>query len=139
MPAETKVPPGYVPAPLDEGFLHLVGPLFSKRTPDGHHVIAFRAGAQHLNRYGVVHGGMLAVLADVAVGMNMSRVTPQFEAMVTVNLSMDYLGSAHEGAWIEATPVLTKTGGRVRFGRCDLHADGVLVASAHATFYKRAG
>lgn len=128
-------PPGYAPAPLDEGFLDLVGPLHAKRGADGVYTIAFRAGAAHVNRYGVVHGGMLATLADVAIGMNLARVTDAVETTLTLNLSMDFIDASSDGDWIEAHVALTKIAGRVRFGDCELRVGTRVIARGHATFY----
>lgn len=130
-------PEGFVPSTLDEGFLNHLGPLYQRQARDGHHVIAFRATQMHLNRFGVVHGGMLASLADVAIGMNAARVSDVVEHSVTLTLSVDYIDGAQAGEWIEAHTVLRKRAGRVRFGDCDVLADGRLVGRGHATFYVR--
>lgn len=129
------IPPGYAPAPLDEGYLNRVGPLYAQRDGDGSYRIAFRADAAHLNRYGVVHGGMLATLADVAIGMNLARVTDAVETTLTLNLAMDFIDASASGDWIEAQVSLTKRAGRVRFGDCELRVGERLIARGHATFY----
>ncbi len=129
------VPAGWEPAPLDEGYLNLVGPLYAQRAGDGAYRIAFRAGAAHLNRYGVVHGGMLATLADVAIGMNLARVTEAVETALTLNLAMDFVDASGSGDWIEAHVALTKRTGRVRFGDCELRVGARVIARCHATFY----
>lgn len=129
------IPPGYTLAPLDEGYLNRVGPLYAQRDADGSYRIAFRADAAHLNRYGVVHGGMLATLADVAIGMNLARVTDAVETTLTLNLAMDFIDASGSGDWIEAQVSLTKRAGRVRFGDCELRVGQRLIARGHATFY----
>lgn len=134
-PPVSALPDDFCPSELDEGFLNQIGPLFQRRTGNGHYVIAFRATEAHLNRFAAVHGGMLASLADVAIGMNLARVSGVVESAVTVSLSVDYIGAARAGEWIEAHCALRKHGGRLRFGDCDVCADGRLVARGHATFY----
>lgn len=129
------VPAGFEPAPLDEGFLDLVGPLHACKRTDGTHVIGLRATAAHENRHGMVHGGLLATLADVAIGMNLARVTGDVETALTLNLAMDYIDVARAGDWLEAKVSLTKVAGRVRFGDCEITVNKRLVARGHATFY----
>lgn len=136
-PLACEPPEGFTPSTLDEGFLNQIGPLYQSQAEDGHHVIAFRATVRHLNLFKAVHGGMLATLADVAVGTNIARAGACFEPSVTLTLSLDYIDAAHVGEWIEAHTALRKRAGRVRFGDCDILADGRLVARAHATFYVR--
>jgi uncharacterized protein (TIGR00369 family) len=127
--------PGFEDAPLDEGFLDSIGPLYAKREADGTFVLAFRATPGHANRQGSVHGGMLATLADTAIGMNLARVTPNIETTLTLTLAMDYIGVAAAGDWVEARVTLTKVAGRVRFGDCEITVEGRVVARGHAVFY----
>ncbi|MFT3666969.1 PaaI family thioesterase [Piscinibacter sp.] len=129
------LPAGWAPVPLDEGYLNLVGPLYAQRAGDGSYRIAFRAGEAHLNRYGVVHGGMLATLADVAIGMNLARVTEAVETTLTLNLALDFIDASGSGDWIEARVSLIKRAGRVRFGDCELCVGERVIARGHATFY----
>jgi uncharacterized protein (TIGR00369 family) len=129
------IPEGYALSPPDAGFLTLIGPLYVKRRADGRFLLAMRAGKEHQNRYGVMHGGMLATLADVAIGMNLARAGKGVETQLTLNLSIDFIDAAHTGDWIEAHVNLTKIGGRVCFGDCDLRVGERVVTRAHATFY----
>lgn len=129
------IPTGWSAPPLDEGFLDLVGPLHARCDERGFRSLAFRAREVHANRYGVVHGGMLATLADVAIGMNLARVSDCVETTLTLNLSVDYIGSCAIGDWVEAHVALTKIAGRVRFGDCEIMVGSRLIARGHATFY----
>jgi uncharacterized protein (TIGR00369 family) len=131
----SAIPPGFSPSDLHEGFLDHVGPFFTKADPAGTFVLAFRAEARHANRYGVVHGGMLATLADVAIGANLARTGDAVETTLTTHLGMDYIAAARLGDWIEAQVTLTKERGRVRFGECALRAGDRLLARASAVFY----
>jgi len=98
-------------------------------------VLAFRAAPQHANRYGVVHGGMLATLADTAIGANLSRTGGQVETLLTLSLNIDFIAAAQVGDWIEAHTHLTKERGRVRFGNCELRVAQRVVLRANAVFY----
>jgi len=131
---EFNPPAGFSPAPLAEGFLNLVGPLYGAQGSEGVWVIALKTGPQHANRYGVVHGGLLSTLADVAIGMNLSRAGATYTNSFTVNLSIDFLGSCELGDWVEAHVALTKRQGRVRFGECRLLVRDRMVVRASAVF-----
>lgn len=133
----THLPAGFALAPLDEGFLNLIGPLYGTQGQDGIWVIALRAGSQHVNRYGVVHGGLLSTLADVAIGMNLSRAGDLFTDVFTINLSMDFLGHCVQGDWLEAHVALTKVQGKVRFGECRLTVGDRIVARGSTVFYAK--
>jgi acyl-coenzyme A thioesterase 13 len=130
------VPAGFTPSDLHEGFLDHVGPLFTKSAPgSSHFVLAFRAETRHANRYGVVHGGMLATLADVAIGAHLARTGDGVETTLTVNLKLDYIAAARLGDWIEAHVELTKQRGRVRFGECAIRCGDQVLVRASAVFY----
>lgn len=139
MTTDAAVPQGFFPSDLDEGFLVHVGPLYMRRVRDDARlfVLALRAKARHANRYGVVHGGLLATLADTAIGANLARTGAgtQVDNTLTVNLSLDYIAGAQIGDWIEAHVRLTKAQGRVRFGQCDVLCGKKLLVRASASFY----
>ena len=129
------VPEGFVNAALTEPFLALVGPFYVRQEAGSPMVLGLYASDRHINRYGVVHGGMLSTLADIAIGLNISGLGKHFERALTLNLSVDFIGAAHEGDWIEVHVQLTKEGGRVRFGDCSLRVGMRVVARGHAVFY----
>ena len=136
--ADAAAPAGYVPCDLDEGFLLHVGPLWTRPAPDGAGFsLAFRATPAHANRYGVVHGGMLATLADTAIGANLARTGVGVDTTLTLNLSLDYLGAARLGDWVEAHVRMTKQHGQVRFGQCEVQVAGQLLVRASAVFTTR--
>ncbi|MDM0035751.1 PaaI family thioesterase [Variovorax sp. J22P271] len=130
------VPTGFTPSDLHEGFLDHVGPLFMKASSDtSQFVLAFRAEIRHANRYGVLHGGMLATLADVAIGANLARTGEGVETTLTLNLKLDYIAAGRVGDWIEAHVELTKERGRVRFGECVIRSGDQVLVRASAVFY----
>ncbi|WP_432262151.1 PaaI family thioesterase [Cupriavidus sp. TMH.W2] len=109
------VPQGFVPLRRMSGYMAGFGQLYlhaERRT------LAVRIDENHLNNLGIPHGGMLATLADTAVGMMMSLETGRSGGGVTVNLSLDFLDSARPGDWVEARVELDKMGSRLRYGTC---------------------
>ncbi len=131
---EQAIPPGYEIQHLEDGFINVIGPLYARHAEDGTLAIAFRVDARHVNRYERVHGGMMASLADSAIGLNMHHVDDAYGA-VTTTLTVDYVGAARMGDWVEATVSLHKKGGRIRFGTCHIHVGETMVLRSNATFY----
>lgn len=88
----------------------------------------------HLNPYGIVHGGMIASLADAAIGIAMrTRLDPAF-VHVTAQLDLHYLGMVKAGRVIGRGRTV-HLGSKMGYGEADIEdADGTLIARASATF-----
>lgn len=109
-------------------------PIYAKKTPDAV-ILAVRLAEAHTNARGFAHGGFISALADNAMGHSLvTKLDPEKKSAVTVNLSVDFLGSAQIGQWVEFTTTFIKTGGTICFTQCFVTADGVPVARANATF-----
>ncbi len=136
MSESLKIPEGYVPIVMVEAFTTRIGPIYSRQTGDNIQ-LGFRVEESHLNIEQVVHGGMLATIADQAIGINIAHGTGSEYDVLTMHLSVDYIGPAYLGDWVEATAKLTKEGGRIRFGNCELRAGGRLLLTGSAIFAAR--
>ncbi|WP_353191837.1 PaaI family thioesterase [Pandoraea pnomenusa] len=125
----TDIPAGFVPV-APERFMETVGPVYAAPKPPGAppdvaaRVIGCLAMPQHGNRFGGVHGGMLATLADYAIGINILGDAPERWRLGTVSLNLDFIASPHIGEWIEATVTMDKSHGRLRFSTCVLRGAG---------------
>jgi uncharacterized protein (TIGR00369 family) len=87
-----------------------------------------------LNAAGVLHGGVTATLADVAVGMAVVRDMRGARAITTVEMKVNYL-RAVTGRKILARSRLVRVGSTLAIGKVDLHDDqGRLVAIALVTY-----
>ena len=133
---ETQVlapPAGFSPhdrkSPLTEPW----EPIFSRKA-EGAVVLGLRAGAPHTNSRGFVHGGLIAALSDNAMGLSCSRTLGDEARLVTVSLSVDFLGSAFEGQWLEFDTVFVKPGSTLCFAQAFVTADGKPCARADAVF-----
>jgi uncharacterized protein (TIGR00369 family) len=113
--------------------IEMIGPVYARGEGAGL-VLGLRAERKHCNLRGTVHGGILATLADVALGYSLAFSTQPPTAAVTANLSLDFAGSAKEGDWLEARIDFHKLGSRLAFANCYLTVGESRVARASAVF-----
>src|ERR1700753_3207692 len=87
------IPEGFAPhfrkSPLTDPW----EPLYSKRT-DKAVVIGLRLAKPHTNARGLIHGGLIAALADNAMGLSCGQQLGGTTSLVTIGLSVDFVGSA---------------------------------------------
>lgn len=108
-------------------------PLFSRQT-DNAVQIGLRLREAHCNSRGFLHGGVIAALADNAMGLSCGKSLPSVEGLVTISLNVDYLGTARTGQWLQIEPRVLRTGKSMAFADAIVAADGQVVARASATF-----
>ena len=118
-------------------FNALVGPLYERRNGDQLSV-GLRIEAKHGNSRGICHGGVLATLADLALGYAMLAKTGGKGGFVTAHLAVDYAGAARIGDWIESAVEVQRMGTRLAFANCYLLSGGQRIVRASAIF-ARAG
>src|SRR4249920_2914778 len=119
--AVTDVPAGFNPLHVGGAYFQQLGPVYSRRVDDGGGVvIALRVSERHLNIQGITHGGMLATLADGALGINIAMARERRSAQVTVSLTADFLSGGRLGDWLEAHTTITRMGQRMAYASCDL-------------------
>ena len=95
--------------------------------------IAFEANSQHLNLQGLVHGGILATLADTAMGLAVRTVLEPGRRHVTVQLGVEFLSPGRPGR-ITARGRSVKIGTQLGFAEADvMNGEGRLLARAHST------
>jgi acyl-coenzyme A thioesterase 13 len=127
------VPEGYQPLFRTSPYIELIGPLYS--CGEGAALtLGLRTERKHCNLRGTVHGGVLATLADIALGYAMAFSTTPPTNLVTTNLTLDYAGNAREGDWLEARVDIQKLGGRLAFGNCYISRGEERIVRASAVF-----
>jgi uncharacterized protein (TIGR00369 family) len=115
--------------PLEaDGFIAYVGPFWVKHE-DNVLEMGFIADARHENRRGVVQGGMLATLADRAMGLAI-RLENEGAPQTTIQLDIHYVDSARIGEFIKARCRVVRKTRHVLFVDADLLAGDRLVATA---------
>ena len=113
--------------------LDLVGPLYC-RGEGIDLVIGLRIEEKHCNARGTVHGGILATLADVALGYAMAFASNPPTSLVTANLTLDFAGTAKIGEWLEAHVDVQKQGSRLSFANCYISVNDQRIVRASAVF-----
>ena len=101
-------------------FNAMVGPLYARRRRGEELSIGVRVERKHTNSRGICHGGVLATLADLALGYAMHAHAKGKAAFVTAHLAVDYAGAAHVGDWIESRVEIQRLGARLAFANCYL-------------------
>ncbi len=134
MQTEPTVPEGFAPHFRQSPMTDPWEPLYSRRMPDGAVQLGLNAGPTHCNSRGFVHGGLIATLADNAMGLSCVGGAGRIGSLVTVNLAIDYLASARIGQWVQVEPQLIKAGSSLCFVQALVTADGTPCARANATF-----
>ncbi len=108
-------------------------PLYSKQS-DERIVLGLYIREAHTNARGLAHGGLISALADNAMGLTCASRFSTPHSLLTVNLSVDFLGTAKIGEWLEFDTVFAKTGSTLCFAQCYISSNGVICAKASATF-----
>ena len=133
MEAILDVPEGFVRHDRRSPVTDPWEPLY-KRISGDTVVLGLRAGQAHCNSRGFVHGGLISALADNAMGLSCARRMGDLASLVTVNLTVDFLGTALTGQWLEFDTVFVKPGSTLAFTQAFVTADGQPCARANAVF-----
>ena len=128
-----SVPPGFRAMAGLSPFNALVGPLYERRG-EASVSIGMRVEEKHTNSRGICHGGVLATLADLALGYAMLAKTGDRGGFLTAQLSVDYAGTAKVGDWIESLVEVQHAGSRLAFANCYLIAGERRIVRASAIF-----
>jgi len=127
------VPAGFEPHFRKSPFTDPWEPLYSRRT-DKAVTMGLRLARPHTNARGLIHGGLIAALADNAMGYSCAQATGWATSFVTISLAVDYVGSADIGQWLAVECEVIKTGSTICFAQALIKADDMVIARANGTF-----
>ena len=118
-------------------------PLFAREIA-GAVQLALELREAHCNSRGFAHGGLIATLADNAMGMSAVRqalqrsqakeVSAKKASAVTVTLALDFIDTAQVSDCIEFHPAVLKLGRTLAFVDCRVICGERLIARGSATF-----
>lgn len=95
--------------------------------------IAFPVVEPVLNDVGVLHGGVITALLDVASYLALLPSLAAQERAVTHDLSVSLVRSVPAGARVVVAGAVVRRGRRVAFLRAEARVDGDVVATAQVT------
>ncbi len=132
------VPAGFVPHDRRSPVTDAWEPLYSSYAVEAAR-LGFHLAEKHCNGRGMLHGGVIAALADNAMGISLALVLrarggDRPQGLVTTSLAVDYLGVAKPGQWIEIRPRVVWAGSGSGVVDALVTADAVPIARANATF-----
>ena len=129
----SEIPAGFEPHFRQSPFTDPWEPLYSRKT-DKAVTMGLRLAKAHTNARGLIHGGLIASLADIAMGHSCGVKLGGGARLVTVGLAVDFTGTAQIGQWLSVNSQVIKTGGTLCFVQSLVTADGVVIARANGTF-----
>ena len=143
----TDVPNHFLPLNSTSPFNNLVGPYFARLHQDSL-IIGLRLEGKHCNNSGRLHGAMVAAVFDVALGHNVGLTIARENGedldqyaggvpgapILTTSLTIDYLGTASSGDWVEATAHVQRAGRSMAFANAELFCEDRRIAKASGIF-----
>ncbi|MCC7048769.1 MAG: PaaI family thioesterase [Alphaproteobacteria bacterium] len=133
--ASAKKAPASARVPL---FGHTIGYKIKGSGPEGS-LVTLRVQPKHLNRSGVVHGGVLMTLIDVACSVAGQYRPPDAPSVLSASISIttSFVGNVDRGTLI-ATGKRTGGGNRIFFAKGEVRdAKGTLIAQGEGVFRYR--
>ena len=138
------IPPGFTPHTRKSPVTDPWQPLYA-RTDHGVYELGFILDTCHCNGRGLLHGGVIAALADNAMGLSlgMARLkggeskdgkASAVSGIVTTSLHVDYVDIAQIGQWVSIVPRVVTASRRTGLIDALIYADDTLIARANASF-----
>jgi uncharacterized protein (TIGR00369 family) len=113
--------------------------FYVEKLSHGRAVLSMQVQDLHKQIHDVVHGGVIAALADTAAAIAVYTVIPPGAEIATVELKINYL-SAVPGGKIKAVGTVLRAGRNFVIAECEvIDAKGNLAAKALLTFAAIAG
>ena len=119
----------------DNPFLASLGAHLEK-WEDDNVAISLNIRPEHLNRQGVIQGGLVCSLLDTACGYAGISPTgdPERAQGVTISLTINFIGSVRGGT-VTAIGKVTGRGRKIYFSQAEIRSpDGAVIATAQGSF-----
>ncbi|HEY2545942.1 MAG TPA: PaaI family thioesterase [Candidatus Acidoferrum sp.] len=100
---------------------------------EGRAVVMLKAGLQHANPMGTLHGGVLCDIADAAMGVAFASTLAAGESFTTIELKINFFRPVWE-ATLKAESKVVRRGSTVGYVECEITDESArLVAKAAST------
>lgn len=126
------VPAGYGALSTPSDYSELVGPIYDFVGDEDVAARGFRVAQKHINRAGIVHGGMLMSFADLVLSRGVRKASAG--PGVTVRMTTEFLGPAHLGDWVEGEARVSRTTKTLVFVDAEIRANGHIILTASGVF-----
>ncbi len=113
----------------EPGFVDVVGPLWQSRTGDTLR-LGFLVRPDHVNRRGVVHGGMVMTFADQVLG-EVALAAVGGRPLATVQLDTHFIDAIAVGEFVEGSARVERQTRSMLFMSGSIFVGGRLVAMSH--------
>lgn len=127
------IPDGFTQSDHASPFMDLLGPLYDCGDAE-HYRLGMIVEHRHTNRIRLVHGAVLAALADVHLLRMIALTRKPRLTLVTTHLALDFLASGAQGAWLEASGRIDRIGRTLCHSSGTIHADGKPVVRTSGVF-----
>lgn len=112
-------------------------PIYARVLPD-RVLLALELREPHTNSRATAHGGLIAALADQAMGVSCG-IKLRAEGIAATNLwtaslTIDYLGAAKLGQWLVFDTTFAHVGKTLCHAEIDVRADDVSIARGRGAF-----
>ncbi|AXJ96462.1 MULTISPECIES: PaaI family thioesterase [unclassified Sphingomonas] len=113
-------------------------PIYARRHAE-RYLLALEIRTAHTNSRGLLHGGLIAALADNAMGLSLGEMLaaegrPATRGAITTSLSIDYLDRADIGEWLVFTTGFIHAGKRTAVTEAIVTAGDRVIVRANAAF-----
>ena len=122
--------PGYSVYDPDDPFEVRSGPFWWSRLDDGTDHFVLQAAGRHCNSHGIVHGGLMMTMIDLAL-VAVAKVEPE-DRFVTVSMNSEFVASGRQGDLIEARGTLIRRGRSLSFARGQVTSGDRVLLTASA-------
>lgn len=116
----------------EDGFIGLVGPIWSRRRPDGPR-FGVLAEPRHANLVGIVQGGMIMTFGDRALGI-MAFEAAGHRPCVTISYETQFVGAGRIGSFLEITGEIVRVTSSLVFMRGLIASGETVVASCQGAW-----
>ena len=127
------IPPGFTLHTRSSAVTKPWEPIYANQT-EGSFQLGLTVTPAHCNSRGMLHGGVIATLADNAMGRTLFHTRNDGLSIVTTSLSLDYFGLAQVDQWLQIVPRLVSTAKRSGVVDAIIYAHAAAIARANATF-----
>lgn len=135
MTVTTKAPlDGFTLYDPDDPFEMHSGPFFWRLTDGGGHHFVLRAEARHCNRQGILHGGLMMTMIDLALAACAKEVLE--DRYVTISLNSEFVAAGNVGDLIEAKGELVRRTRSLAFVRGQVTVGDKVLLSSSGVFKK---